>query len=95
MENQTKIHIVPPHQYAVIFFNDDFTPMDFVVEILVEVFSFSIEEAFHLTMKIHQEGKAIVKIYNSKEIAETKVQQVNTVAQKFQHPLLSKLEKID
>ena len=78
--------------YKVVMMNDDYTPMEFVVEILQGFFGKSVEEAAELTLEIHNHGLAIVGVY-SYEIAETKVGQVVRFAQQNQHPLQCKVEK--
>lgn len=81
----------PPPMYKVILNNDDYTPMDFVVEILTTYFSMDLEKANQVMLTIHYEGKAACGIYTA-EIAETKVMQVNQYARKHQHPLMCSME---
>lgn len=78
--------IKEPRHYAVVFHNDDFTPMDFVVKMLTEVFFKSPEEAEILMMKVHVEGKAIIGIY-SLDIAASKAQKTTSIARKEGFPL--------
>lgn len=80
-----------PKKYNVIFHNDDYTPMDFVIMVLVQIFNKDESEAVRLTLEIHEKGQAIVAQY-SKEIAKTKKMQVDTVADKFEHPLKCTVE---
>lgn len=84
----------PPAKYKVLLLNDDFTPMDFVVEVLIHFFGHDDDTAFNLMMKVHHEGCAVCGIYTS-EIAESKVKQVTEYARNHEHPLLCKLEKAD
>ena len=72
--------------------NDDFTPMDFVVAILMKVFKKSVDEAEQLMMEVHKKGKGVAGVYTF-EIAETKVSQVMNAAKRAQHPLQCTLEK--
>ncbi len=82
----------PPSMYHVILNNDDYTPMDFVVEILDKFFSMDLEKATQVMLKVHYEGKAICGTYSA-EIAETKVMQVTMYAREHEHPLLCTMEK--
>ena len=72
-KEETKVK--PPAMYNVVLNNDDYTPMDFVIEILERFFSLDIEQATEVMLKVHYEGKAICGTYSA-EIAETKVAQV-------------------
>ncbi|MDO5686672.1 MAG: ATP-dependent Clp protease adapter ClpS [Neisseria sp.] len=76
----------PPKKYAVCLLNDDFTPMQFVVQILQEVFFLSQDTAETLMWKVHREGKAICGVY-SLDIAMTKRTQVEILAHQAEHPL--------
>ncbi len=80
-----------PPLYNVVLLNDDFTPMDFVVEILVAFFTLSEQQATHIMLQIHQQGKSICGTY-SYDVAETKVAQVNDYARQHQFPLLCTME---
>jgi ATP-dependent Clp protease adaptor protein ClpS len=88
-----KPRIKPPRRYQVLLLNDDFTPMDFVVEVLSRFFGLDLTTAETVMMQIHQQGKAICGVY-SKEIAEMKVNQVNTFARENGHPLKCQMEVI-
>ena len=81
----------PPPMYKVMLNNDDYTPMDFVVEVLTTFFSMNIERANQTMLTVHYHGKAVCGIYTA-EIAETKVMQVNQYARKHQHPLMCTME---
>jgi ATP-dependent Clp protease adaptor protein ClpS len=83
-----------PSRYKVMLLNDDYTPMDFVVEILEKFFSMGREQATHVMLKVHIHGKAACGIY-TRDIAETKSAQVNQYAREHQHPLLSDIEAVD
>ena len=82
----------PPPMYKVMLNNDDYTPMDFVVEVLKIFFSMDTEKANQLMLTVHLQGKAVCGIYTA-EIAETKVMQVNQYSRKHQHPLKCTMEK--
>ena len=80
------IRIEPPKKYKVVFHNDDFTTMDFVVRVLMEVF-FKLEtEAIELMLKVHNEGKATVGVY-SRDIALSKVSRASKMARAENFPL--------
>ncbi|MFC6439993.1 ATP-dependent Clp protease adapter ClpS [Bowmanella sp. JS7-9] len=82
----------PPPMYKVMLNNDDYTPMDFVIEVLVRFFNMNNERATQLMLTVHYEGKAVCGVYSA-EVAETKVMQVNQYARKHQHPLLCSMER--
>ncbi|MCU0655673.1 MAG: ATP-dependent Clp protease adaptor ClpS [Polyangiaceae bacterium] len=75
-----------PRKYKVIFHNDDYTTMEFVVLVLVQFFHKSETEAMHLMLTIHHKGNAVAGVY-SRDIAETKVAQVTSFAQEHGMPL--------
>lgn len=81
-----------PGKYNVILHNDDITPMGFVVEILVNIFSKNRQEAITLMLQIHNEGKGVAGTY-IKSIAESKVTLVRDVALKAEYPLSITIEK--
>lgn len=81
-----------PPLYRVILVNDDYTPMEFVVEVLETVFGMERSQATRVMLEVHTKGKGICGIY-SFEIAETKVAQVTKIAQQHQHPLLCTMEE--
>lgn len=87
-ENQTK----RPARYKVILMNDDFTPMEFVVHVIVKFFQKSESEATRLMLQVHKSGSSVVGVY-SYEIAQTKTTQVNEYSKQFEFPLLCKFEK--
>lgn len=81
-----------PPLYKVILLNDDYTPMDFVVQVLTVFFGMSLESATHVMLQVHTKGKGICGTY-TRDIAETKVAQVNNYSRENQHPLLCTMEK--
>ncbi|WP_163937674.1 ATP-dependent Clp protease adapter ClpS [Paraferrimonas sp. SM1919] len=85
--------LAPPPQYRVVLNNDDYTPMDFVVEILQHFFSMNLEQATEVMLEIHNKGKGVCGIY-TRDIAETKAEQVNQCARANEHPLLCSIEKV-
>lgn len=93
-EKQTeKQKLKPPSNYNVILINDDFTPMDFVVSVLVQLFNHPIEKANKIMLDIHNKGEGVAGSY-TKEIAETRVAQVNNIAQHYGHPLKADIKQI-
>ena len=84
--------IKQPPLYRVVLINDDYTPMEFVVDILESVFGMERTRATQVMLEVHTKGKGICGVYNY-EIAETKVAQVMGIAQQHQHPLLCEMEE--
>lgn len=82
----------PPSLYQVVLLNDDFTPMEFVVDILESVFAMARTQATQVMLEVHTKGKGLCGVF-SYDIAETKVAQVMNIAQQQQHPLLCTMEK--
>lgn len=81
-----------PKKYKVVFFNDNVTPIEFVIALLMKVFKHSQEVSYELTMKIHNEGSAVAGIYPH-EIAEQKVSEATSLAQANKYPLKIKMEQ--
>ena len=81
-----------PPLYQVVLLNDDYTPMDFVVEVLETFFSMDRPKATQIMLHVHTRGKGVCGVY-SYEIAETKVAQVMSIASQQQHPLLCTMEE--
>ncbi len=84
--------IKQPPLYRVVLINDDYTPMEFVVDILESVFGMERTRATQVMLEVHTKGKGVCGVYNF-EIAETKVAQVMGIAQQHQHPLLCTMEE--
>ena len=82
----------PPPMYQVILLNDDFTPMDFVVVVLEKFFNLSREQATVVMLSVHREGKGVCGIY-PRDVAATKVGQVEAFARRHQHPLACVMEE--
>ncbi|AUX87579.1 ATP-dependent Clp protease adapter ClpS [Acinetobacter tandoii] len=83
-----------PSLYAVVLMNDDYTPMDFVIEILQQYFAMNLDQATQVMLTVHYEGKGIAGVY-PRDIAETKANQVNNYARSQGHPLLCQIEPKD
>jgi len=90
---EAKPKLKPPKKYKVVLLNDDYTPMEFVVQILTSFFGMNQEQATKIMLTVHTKGKAICGEYDY-EIAETKVEQVNNYSRKHQHPLLCTMEEV-
>ncbi|ART79625.1 ATP-dependent Clp protease adapter ClpS [Oceanisphaera avium] len=87
-----ELALQPPPMYKVLLNNDDYTPMDFVVEVLQHFFNMDEDKATQVMMAVHYQGKGICGIFTA-EIAETKVAQVNQYARLHEHPLLCSMEQ--
>lgn len=81
-----------PPLYRVILLNDDYTPMEFVVEVLQRIFGMDRSKATRVMLEVHTRGRGVCGVYTY-EIAETKVAQVNTYSREHQHPLLCTMEE--
>ena len=90
---EAKSEVTEPPMYQVVILNDDYTPMDFVVDILVHLFSKNRVQATQIMLQIHQLGKGICGRYTS-DVAETKVALVNSYAKECSHPLMALMEKL-
>lgn len=89
---ESRPDVKEPKLYKVILLNDDFTPMEFVVEILRLFFSLNQEKATRIMLNVHTKGKGICGVY-TRDIAETKVAHVNQYARDNEHPLLCTMEE--
>ena len=83
-----------PRRYRVLLHNDDYTSMDFVVAVLMDIFRKSVEEATAIMLAVHERGVGQCGIYTH-EIAETKVAQVHTRARRAGFPLKCTLEEVE
>ncbi|AKM47499.1 ATP-dependent Clp protease adapter ClpS [Edwardsiella anguillarum] len=92
VEDRTRRAVQPPSLYSVILNNDDYTPMEFVIEVLQKFFAYDIERATQLMLTVHYKGKAVCGVFTA-EVAETKVALINRYARDNEHPLLCTLEK--
>lgn len=89
---ESKPKLKRPPLYRVILINDDYTPMEFVVEVLQTVFGMERTKATRVMLEVHTKGKGVCGVYTY-EIAETKVAQVTNIARRQQHPLLCTMEE--
>lgn len=81
-----------PPLYSVLLLNDDYTPMDFVVDVLTRFFALDLERATQVMLHVHTRGRGVCGVF-TREIAESKVAQVNEYARMNQHPLLCTMER--
>jgi len=84
--------ITKPPLYAVLLLNDDYTPMEFVIEVLCRFFNMNMENATQVMLHVHTRGRGVCGVY-SREVAEAKVNQVTTYSRVHHHPLLCTMEK--
>ncbi len=89
---EEKPKLKSPKQYKVFVNNDDYTPMEFVVQVLMMFFAMDDAKATRVMMSVHTKGKGICGVF-SHEIAETKVDQVNEFSRLNQHPLMCSMEE--
>ena len=89
---EAKPRLKKPPLYKVLLLNDDYTPMEFVVELLQQIFSMDRTTATRVMLEVHTKGKGVCGVFTY-EIAETKVAQVTGLAQQHQHPLLCTMEE--
>ena len=96
VEGNIKLAVKPktktPPLYRVLMMNDDYTPMEFVIEVLEKFFGKRQDEATQIMLHVHQKGIGVCGVYTY-EIAETKAVQVTNYARKYEHPLQMQLEK--
>lgn len=88
---ESRPELKKPPLFKVILLNDDYTPMEFVVEVLEVFFRMNREQATRVMLAVHTKGKGVCGIY-TRDIAETKAAQVNQYARENQHPLLCEIE---
>ena len=89
---ETKPKTKKPSMYNVLLLNDDYTPMEFVIEVLEKFFQKNREEATQIMLHVHQRGVGVCGVY-AYDLAETKAMQVMNYARKYEHPLQVQLEK--
>lgn len=92
LKENVKILIKKPKMYKVILLNDDYTSMDFVVEIIITLFHKTASEATKIMIDVHEKGKGIVGIYTY-DIAITKISQVEKMARANEFPLKAIIEE--
>jgi ATP-dependent Clp protease adaptor protein ClpS len=92
-KKQTVRQFKEPNKYKVIVCNDDVTPMEFVIIMLMSIFKYNQDDAIQLTMKVHNDGSAVAGVY-SHEIAEQKVVDATHLARNNNFPLVLKIEEV-
>lgn len=92
LDEKVKVNTQEPKNWKVIFLNDDSTPMNFVIQVLVEIFRHTEESAEDVTMQVHETGSGIAGVY-SFEIAEAKAVEATNLARQNGFPLQIKLEE--
>lgn len=92
-KEKEKEKLKPPSKYKVVFHNDDFTPMDFVVITLIAVFNKTPNDAYQIMINVHEKGKGVAGGPYSREIAETKTNKAIAFARAGGHPLKVTMEK--
>ncbi|KAA0875391.1 ATP-dependent Clp protease adapter ClpS [Nitrincola tapanii] len=91
---EVKPAVKRPPLYRVVLLNDDYTPMDFVIEVLMLFFGFDEEKATQVMLAVHTQGKGVCGVY-TRDVAETKAAQVNQYSRSHKHPLLSEVEQVE
>ncbi|MBU3070499.1 ATP-dependent Clp protease adapter ClpS [Aestuariicella sp. G3-2] len=91
---ESKPRLKRPSMYKVVLLNDDYTPMEFVVETLEIFFGMNREQATNVMLTVHTQGKAVCGVF-TRDIAETKAAQVNQYAKENEHPLLCEIEAVE
>lgn len=95
VERTAESEVVPalklPRKYKVVLLNDDYTPMDFVVDVLKRFFHAREEIAVQIMLQVHYQGRGVCGVFTH-DIAETKVVLVNNYARNNEHPLLCSME---
>tara|TARA_B100001094_G_scaffold105383_1_gene101542 strand:+ start:648 stop:962 length:315 start_codon:yes stop_codon:yes gene_type:complete len=94
VDASTRTSIEPPKRYYIVMHNDDSTPIDFVVKVLIELYKHEDQTAADLANKIHIDEKAIVGMFNL-EIAEQKVEETHGTSRAHGYPLTVTLEQAD
>ncbi len=88
---EPKVKTKRPHFFNVVMLNDDYTPMDFVVQVLKEIFRKSHEEAISIMLDVHRRGSGICGVF-TRDVAETKAELVTSVAKRHEYPLQCRVE---
>ena len=91
--DESKEKLVPPSKYKIVYYNDNVTPMDYVVISLVRIYKHDMETAHQLMMNVHEKGREVVKNGLSKEIADTKVEETLSFFRRLGYPLHCEAEK--
>ena len=92
VRDSEKQKLQPPRKYKIVLNNDDYTPMDFVIEVLTTFFNMDSDRATDVMLQVHEKGKGICGVYSA-DVAHTKAEQVNRYARDNEHPLLCSCEQ--
>ena len=90
---ETPAKTKPPSMWQVVLYNDDYTPMEFVIETLQQVFAHTYERATQIMLKVHTEGRGVCGVY-PRDVASMKMEQVVDFARQHQHPLRCGMEEM-
>ena len=90
---QERTRVKRPRMYKVLLHNADYTPMEFVIDILAHFFNHDEEQATQIMLAVHTQGKGVCGTY-TKDVAETKAMQVNQFSRQHKHPLLCEVESV-
>ena len=90
---ESRPELAKPPMYQVALLNDDYTPMDFVVSVLQMFFAMDHARATQVMLHVHTRGKGVCGVF-TREVAETKVTQVNEFSRSHHHPLMCTMEKL-
>ena len=88
---EARLKVAQPSLYKVVLLNDDYTPMEFVIDVLARFFNHDEEQATQIMLAVHTQGKGVCGTY-TKDVAETKSMQVNQHSRQHKHPLLCEVE---
>jgi len=90
--SKESVELKEPSMYRCILLNDDYTPMDFVVTVLMKIFGKNEDESQAIMINVHKKGKGVCGVYTF-EVAETKIKQVEMLAEKYGFPLSCEIEE--
>ncbi|MCJ8299278.1 MAG: ATP-dependent Clp protease adapter ClpS [Pseudomonadales bacterium] len=90
---EAKPKLKKPALYRVVLLNDDYTPMEFVIDVLMMFFSMNQEKSTQVMLAVHTQGKGVCGTF-TKDVADTKAAQVNQFARDNKHPLLCEVEVV-
>jgi ATP-dependent Clp protease adaptor protein ClpS len=90
---ETRVKVKRPPMFKVVLLNDDYTPMDFVVEVLTQIFRKNQDEAIRIMLEVHNHGAGICGVY-TRDVAETKADQTVSFARSQEHPLQCIVESV-
>ncbi|GAB6091300.1 ATP-dependent Clp protease adapter ClpS [Spirochaeta dissipatitropha] len=92
VQERSSTRVKKPRMYRVVLHNDDYTPMEFVVEVLMRIFHQNSEQATKIMLEVHERGRGQVGVYTY-DVAQTKVRQTSELARKMEFPLKTSVEE--